>query len=69
MYVDFCRWAWEHEESPPTRDEFLYLLQELCFEIRVFAGEEFVPNIALKEDVLAQQGKLEVRSQPRDGAR
>jgi hypothetical protein len=55
LYGDFCGWLIERDQAPSIRDQFRSLLQELGCAIRLIAGEEFVANVALKEDWLAQQ--------------
>jgi hypothetical protein len=55
LHADLCRWIVEQDQvPPPTRAEFTHLLRELCCEIRLIAGEEFVSNVALMEDTGAQ---------------
>jgi hypothetical protein len=56
LHRDCAGWmAKQDQVVPPTRDEFLQLLEELGSEIRQIAGEEFVANVALKSDFEAQR--------------
>jgi hypothetical protein len=57
LYAEHCSWMFDHHNGivPPTLTEFRHLLLELCFEIRMFCGEECVLHVALKEDVDAAQ--------------
>lgn len=55
LYADFCAWMFAQDLAPVTREQFRNLLAELCCEIRPLNGEEFVSNLALKEDVEAQR--------------
>jgi hypothetical protein len=57
LYSNHCGWMFDHHQGPvpPTLPEFRHLLQELCFEIRIIYGEEYVPNITLREDAEAAQ--------------
>jgi hypothetical protein len=51
LYSDCCRWMLKHDQGvPPTCEEFMRLLQELCLEIVTIRGEEFVANICMLED-------------------
>lgn len=60
LYADCCSWVFDHRQGlvPPTLAEFRHLLRELCFEICIICGEQFVWNIALREDVEAQRRRL-----------
>src|SRR6516225_5081650 len=50
LYGDFCVWLAQHDQAPASRNQFLALLRELGCDIRLIAGQEFVLNIALRED-------------------
>jgi hypothetical protein len=52
LHRDCCQWMPGHSQAvPPTRDEFLLLLRELCCSIRVSGTEEFVDYVGLKDDI------------------
>jgi hypothetical protein len=55
LYGDFCGWAFQHDLVPPTREQFKSLLMEACIPICMIHGEEFVGNIALKDDLAAHK--------------
>ena len=53
LYGDFCAWMFDRQQAPPTSQQFRNLLLELCCELRKIADEEFVWNVALRDDVKA----------------
>jgi hypothetical protein len=55
LYADFCAWMFDRQQAPPTSQQFRNLLLELCCELRGIGDEEFVLNVALREDVQAHE--------------
>lgn len=64
LHADFVSWLLAQGLAPVTRDQFRSLLEELCCEIRLIYGEEFVSNVALREDVEAQRRFAAVEQEP-----
>lgn len=54
LHTDFCSWLLAHDLAPVTCDQFCHLLRELCCDLRLIHGEEFVSNVGLRKDVEAQ---------------
>jgi hypothetical protein len=55
LHANFCGWTADRDQAPPTRSQFRDLLVELGCEMCRIGEQEFVVNIALREDVEAHQ--------------
>lgn len=55
LFRDCRLWVLDHDQVPPTSEQFRDMLLELCCELRRIGEEEFVLNVALREDMDAHE--------------
>jgi hypothetical protein len=65
FHGDCCGWMLERSQTvPPTREEFIQMLRELCCAFCDLNGEELVVGLALPEDIAAQRDFPAIETEP-----
>jgi hypothetical protein len=55
LHADFCGWMADRDLAPPTSSQFRDLLSELGCQFRRIGEQEFLANVALREDMEAHE--------------